>query len=215
MRQYLGISVCEDIPSKWDKVIERILAMNSAHRPVLVGTGSVEASEELSQRLTDLAVPHQLLNARQDRTEAQIISEAGQRGRITVATNMAGRGTDIKLGPGVAELEGLHVIITEPHESRRIDRQLAGRSGRQGEPGSYEKIFSIKDPIIIKYSGSVLRRLCELLARRKDQLSQRVLINIISVIQWKSERHSAQLRRAVMLVDEQQRTALAFSGSGE
>ena len=214
-RKYLGITVCENSSSKWDKVVERILSINSVHRPVLIGTGSVEASEELSQRLTDHAITHQLLNARQDRTEAQIISEAGQRGRITVATNMAGRGTDIKLGPGVEDLEGLHVIITEPHESRRIDRQLAGRSGRQGEPGSYEKIFSLEDPVLTKYGGSVSRRLCQLLMRYNDQLSQRVLKIIISIIQWKSERHSTQLRRAAMLVDEQQKTSLAFSGSGE
>ena len=104
--------------------------------PVLVGTRSIEKSEKLSTLLTAAGIEHQVLNAKNHEIEAQIVAQAGQIGRVTVATNMAGRGTDIKLGEGVAELGGLHVIGTERHESRRIDRQLAGRCARQGDPGS-------------------------------------------------------------------------------
>ena len=118
---------------KWRAIIERVRELHKQGRPILIGTRSVAASEHLSKLLTASQLPHQVLNARQDQQEAQIIAQAGQRGRITVATNMAGRGTDIRLTPDVVELGGLHVLATERHEAHRIDRQLFGRCGRQGD----------------------------------------------------------------------------------
>src|SRR5262249_6351365 len=114
----------------------------------LVGTRSVAASEHLSAMLAAIDLPHRVLNARQDKEEADIVGRAGELGRITVATNMAGRGTDIRLARGVAERGGLHVLATERHEAGRIDRQLAGRCGRQGDPGSHEAFVSLEDRIV-------------------------------------------------------------------
>ena len=117
---------------------------------MLVGTSSVEESERLSARLHD--VPHQVLNARHEEAEAAIVARAGEAGAVTISTNMAGRGVDIRLGAGVAELGGLHVIGTNRHESGRIDRQLRGRAGRQGDPGSSQFFVSLQDPLLIKYA---------------------------------------------------------------
>jgi preprotein translocase subunit SecA len=145
--------------SKWDKeeaVIGEIRKVHAAGRPVLVGTRSVEESERLSGRIRD--VMHQVLNARHEEQEAGMIARAGERGAVTISTNMAGRGTDIKLEPGVAELGGLHVIGTNRHESRRIDNQLRGRAGRQGDPGSSRFFVSLQDDLFVKY-GSDLERL--------------------------------------------------------
>jgi preprotein translocase subunit SecA len=139
-------------PRKFDKekaVLAEIRRLHANGRPVLVGTRSVEESERLSARLSD--VPHQVLNARHEEQEAGMIARAGQLGAITISTNMAGRGTDIQLGPGVAELGGLHVIGTNRHESRRIDKQLRGRAGRQGDPGSSEFFISFQDDMLVKY----------------------------------------------------------------
>ena len=123
--------------------------MHATGRPVLIGTRSIDKSEKLSAMLTAAGIPHQVLNARQIAAEAEIISEAGQAGRVTVSTNMAGRGTDIRLGEGIAELGGLHVICTEMHDAARVDRQLIGRCGRQGDPGSYRQYLSLDDDILM------------------------------------------------------------------
>ena len=137
-------------------VIEEIRRAHAAGRPVLAGTRSVEESERLSARLRD--IPHQVLNARHEEEEAAMIARAGERGAVTISTNMAGRGTDIKLGTGVAELGGLYVIGTNRHESRRIDNQLRGRAGRQGDPGSSRFFISAEDDLFVKY-GADLERL--------------------------------------------------------
>ncbi len=134
--------------AKFEAIVEQVKEMISKGRPVLIGTRSVEKSERLSRMLTEAMIAHEVLNARQDKREAEIITEAGQRSRVTVATNMAGRGTDIKLGIGVADAGGLHVIGTERHEAERIDRQLAGRAGRQGDPGSAQFFVSLEDTIL-------------------------------------------------------------------
>src|SRR5207237_9896602 len=134
--------------AKFDAVVEEIARMQTLGRPVLVGTRSVEKSEKLSQKLRDIGIVHQVLNARQHEQEAHLVEHAGQPGKVTIATNMAGRGTDIKLGPGVAEAGGLHVLGTERHEARRIDRQLAGRAGRQGDPGSAQFFLSLEDELL-------------------------------------------------------------------
>jgi len=130
-------------------VSEEISNVNRTGRPILVGTASVEESERLSRQLQE--IPHQVLNARNDEEEAAIVARAGERGAITISTNMAGRGTDIKLGDGVRELGGLYVIGTNRHESRRIDNQLRGRAGRQGDPGSSRFFVSLEDPLLVKY----------------------------------------------------------------
>src|SRR3990170_4095314 len=134
--------------AKWAAIVDSLRRLHAEGRPVLVGTRSVSASEHLSELLKAAGLPHQVLNAGQDQEEAEVIAIAGSCGRITVATNMAGRGTDIRLGPGVAELGGLHVLATERHEARRIDRQLFGRGGRQGDPGSFQLIVSLEDEIV-------------------------------------------------------------------
>jgi preprotein translocase subunit SecA len=135
---------------KEDAVLAEIRRVYQASQPVLVGTGSVEESERLSRSLGD--IPHQVLNARHDEREAAIIAQAGERGAVTISTNMAGRGTDIRLGQGVAELGGLYVIGTQKHESRRIDNQLRGRSGRQGDPGGSRFFVSLEDDLLVKYA---------------------------------------------------------------
>lgn len=133
---------------KWDAIVEDVRATHAEGRPVLIGTRSIDKSELLSRLLQEAGLEHQVLNAREIAKEAQIVADAGQQGRITVATNMAGRGTDIKLGAGVAELGGLHVICSELHDAARIDRQLAGRCGRQGDPGTVRQYVALDDEII-------------------------------------------------------------------
>ncbi|AWM40827.1 preprotein translocase subunit SecA [Gemmata obscuriglobus] len=134
--------------AKFDAVVRKTQEMLAVGRPVLIGTRTVEASKKISAKLTAVGVAHQVLNAEQNENEAEVVAAAGQPGRVTVATNMAGRGTDIKLGPGVAEKGGLHVIGTERHEAERIDRQLVGRAGRQGDPGSAQFMLSLEDQLL-------------------------------------------------------------------
>ena len=144
--------------SKFDAVVEEIAKLNEVGRPVLVGTTSVEKSEYLSDLLTRKDVPHQVLNAKQHEREALIVSEAGHKGSVTIATNMAGRGTDIVLEDGVADLGGLHIIGTERHESRRIDNQLRGRAGRQGDPGSSQFYVSLEDELMKRFGSERIGR---------------------------------------------------------
>jgi preprotein translocase subunit SecA len=134
---------------KFAALLQEVLEVRATGRPVLIGTRSIDKSEKVSALLTAADVPHQVLNARQIATEAKIVSEAGQPGHVTVSTNMAGRGTDIRLGEGVAELGGLHIICTELHDAARIDRQLVGRCGRQGDPGSFRQYLALDDDIIL------------------------------------------------------------------
>jgi preprotein translocase subunit SecA len=135
--------------AKWQAIVDEVCQMHATGRPVLIGTRSIDKSELLSQLLAAHAIKHQVLNARHVATEAQIVERAGHLGHVTVSTNMAGRGTDIKLGDGVCEQGGLHVILTEMHDSARIDRQLAGRCGRQGDPGSYRQYLSLDDELLM------------------------------------------------------------------
>jgi preprotein translocase subunit SecA len=134
--------------AKFEAVAADVARLHALGRPVLIGTRSVEKSEQLSARLLEAGIEHQVLNARQDEQEADVVAQAGQPGRVTIATNMAGRGTDIKLGPGVAAAGGLHVLGTERHDAARIDRQLAGRSARQGDPGSVQFFLSLEDELL-------------------------------------------------------------------
>jgi preprotein translocase subunit SecA len=155
IRRHLPVRMFDTMDQKWDAVIKRTLALHEKEVPVLIGTRSVLASEEVSKRLTAAGTPHQVLNANQTAQEAFIVAQAGQRGQITVATNMAGRGTDIKLARGVADIGGLHVISTEPHGSGRVDRQLFGRAARQGDPGSAQMFCSKEDDLFIRHAKAL------------------------------------------------------------
>ena len=197
---------------KWEKIIQSIRELHLQQRPVLIGTKSVATSEYLSKLLTEEGLQHQVLNARQDQEEAQIIAQAGQYGRITVATNMAGRGTDIRLAAGITELGGLHVLATERHEARRIDRQLFGRGGRQGDPGSYQTIVSLEDDIISDFYGKSLVRL---FSGRKKPLPTWLGSLIVAVAQSSAERYHSRLRRDLLRQDDNLSDMLAFSGRGE
>jgi preprotein translocase subunit SecA len=140
--------LCRGLEEKWTRVVAAVREVLRSGRAVVVGTRSIAASEQLSERFRQAGLEHELLNARQPEREAEIIARAGQAGRLTVATNMAGRGTDIRLDAGVRERGGLHVIGTELHSSARIDRQLAGRCGRQGDPGSFQQFVSLEDSLL-------------------------------------------------------------------
>jgi preprotein translocase subunit SecA len=211
-RQHLRDLVYASETMKWEKVIQSIRELHLQQRPVLIGTKSVATSEHLSKLLTNADLPHQVLNARQDQEEAQIIAQAGQSGRISVATNMAGRGTDIRLAPGIIESGGLHVLATERHEARRIDRQLFGRGGRQGDPGSYQTIVSLEDEFISGFYGTGLVRL---FGNRKKPLPHWFGKLIVAVAQASAERYHSRLRRELLKQDDNLSDMLAFSGRGE
>jgi preprotein translocase subunit SecA len=199
---------------KWNAVVNRIAQLHQQGRPVLVGTRSVKASEHLSVLLSNRNLKHQLLNARQDLSEAMIVAEAGRPGRITVATNMAGRGTDIQLGPDVSELGGLHVIATELHEARRIDRQLFGRCARQGDPGSCEVIVSTEDELPRIHSKGVWKVFNRAGAVASGVPTPLRAMNL-KAAQRSAERLHRRMRRDLLKIDEHLDSALAFSGKSE
>ena len=153
IRRRLPAVVCESQAEKFVRIVAETAEIHATGRPVLIGTRSIDKSEELSRLLTGAGLTHTVLNARQIEREAEIVSLAGQQGQITVSTNMAGRGTDIRLGEGVHDLGGLHVICTELHDSARIDRQLVGRCGRQGDPGTWRQYVSFDDDILVAGYG--------------------------------------------------------------
>jgi preprotein translocase subunit SecA len=185
--------------AKLRAVVERIKELNAQGRPVLVGTRSVDKSEELSRELARLGIAHSVLNAKKHAEEAAIVAEAGQRGQVTICTNMAGRGTDIKLGPGIADIGGLHVLGTERHDASRIDRQLGGRAGRQGDPGSYQFMVALDDDLVRRR----YRRLTVWLRRRARRRPERgssclALRSFFSFAQARVERDHLQARVALM-----------------
>lgn len=153
IRQRLPDRVFGTAEAKWDAVIHEVCEMHAAGRPILIGTRSIDKSELLSKLLQAVGIEHQVLNANHIAAEADIVARAGQRGKVTVSTNMAGRGTDIKLGEGIHELGGLHVICTEMHDSSRIDRQLIGRCGRQGDPGTFRQYLALDDDLLLAGLG--------------------------------------------------------------
>lgn len=193
-------------------VIERVGQLHRRGAPVLIGTRTVASSVEVSRRLTEAGLPHAVLNARQDSEEADIVARAGNVGAITVATNMAGRGTDIQLGEGVEALGGLHVVMIERQEARRIDRQLAGRAGRQGQPGQFEPILCLDDGILVEAGGLVWRAV----ARVGVSLGQGWLAALaIDRAQMRLERSHAAMRKQLLQTDVQQAKSLAFAGRQE
>jgi preprotein translocase subunit SecA len=177
--------------------------MQTAGRPVLVGTTSIEKSEHLSELLRRRGVDHDVLNAKQHEREAAIVAQAGQPGTITIATNMAGRGTDIELGPGVADKGGLHIIGTERHEARRIDNQLRGRAGRQGDPGSSRFYVSLEDELMRRFGSERIASLMERLGMEENvPIEHRVISKSIESAQTKVEGHNFDLRRHVVQYDD-------------
>ena len=198
--------------AKWQAVAQAVAQVAlRQRRPVLIGTRTVKASEELSAVLDALGIEHVVLNAKQDGVEAQIVSRAGEAGRVTVATNMAGRGTDIVLGHGVAERGGLHVILTEYHESRRVDRQLFGRSARQGDPGSGEAIVALDDELFSAHAPAW----SALLAARGRPVGALALGLLRHAAQWAAERRNRDQREGSLRQDRRFAHLLAFSGRGE
>ena len=200
--------------ARWQRIVTRTAELTRAGRPVLIGTRSVAASEAVSARLAAAGLEHRVLNARQDRAEAEIVAQAGQSDRITVATNMAGRGTDITLSPGVAERGGLHVLATEYHEARRIDRQLFGRGGRQGDPGSFEVIASLEDELITRH-GPWWRHIARWAAGRDGGLPSWMTGRLFRSAQRGAERLHARMRADLLRMEQDLDTALAFSGRQE
>lgn len=198
--------------ARWEAIANRAAELSSQGRAVLIGTRSVEASEQLSTRLTHSGIEHTVLNARQDEEEADIVAQAGQPGRITVATNMAGRGTDIKLSEQVAENGGLHVILTEYHESARVDRQLFGRCARQGEPGTAEAMVCIEDELFRRYAP-MLSKLAAGVVPRNGKLSPLVLHALVSIGQALAERHNRGIRMSTLKQDKKLQQMLSFSGT--
>ena len=157
---------------KYNAVIDEVEKMTSEGRPILVGTTSVEVSELLSRMMKQKGVAHNVLNAKQHAKEAQVVAEAGLAGAVTIATNMAGRGTDIKLGPGVKEAGGLAIIGTERHESRRVDRQLRGRAGRQGDPGSSKFFVSLEDDLMRMFGSEKIASLMDRMGYKEGEVIQ-------------------------------------------
>ena len=188
---------------KYKSVIEEIEKLRAAGRPVLVGTTSVEVSELLSRALQAKKIPHNVLNAKQHAREAQIVAEAGLPGNITIATNMAGRGTDIKLGPGVKEAGGLAIIGTERHESRRVDRQLRGRAGRQGDPGSTQFYVSLEDDLMRMFGSERIAGLMDRFGYKEGEVIQHSMISkSIERAQRKVEENNFGIRKRLLEYDD-------------
>jgi preprotein translocase subunit SecA len=197
---------------KWDRIAREVADLVERGRPVLVGVRSVPSSEALARVLAEHACPARVLNALTHQEEAQIIAQAGQGGTVTIATNMAGRGTDVKLGPGVAERGGLHVIIAESNESGRIDRQLAGRCGRQGDPGSVSIYQCMTDDLAIRMMPDWLRRLVLAVGRRSAGRSSFLARCAFRQAQRRAEALAYQRRVGVLKIDQWMRSALPFEG---
>jgi preprotein translocase subunit SecA len=215
-RRDLGIHLFQNANDKWPAVVASARDNVAAGRSVLIGTRSVETSEHVSVLLERAALAHVVLNARQDREEAEIVAGAGQPGRITVATNMAGRGTDIRLGRSVREAGGLHVILTEFHESKRIDRQLSGRGGRQGDPGGFESFAALDDEILARFGQRGLRRLAGRLAcGHRGEVPGSLAWLLTRRAQNAAGRLNARIRSETLANDLRLDDLLAFAGQGE
>jgi preprotein translocase subunit SecA len=214
IRNQLPDNVFPDQEKKWEAIRSEIIRMHETGRPVLVGTRNVKASERLAGMLADHGLIFSLLNAVRHREEAAIVAGAGKRGAITIATNMAGRGTDIKLGRGMAECGGLHVVATERHESSRIDRQLFGRCARQGDPGSAQAMISVDDELIQRFMPASMRRVLSSAVEKQTPGSQRIAERSLMYAQKAAQRLAFRQRRGVLQMDTWLADALSFAGSG-
>lgn len=195
--------VYKSVKGKFHAVVDEIVERNKKNQPVLVGTVSIENSEMLSDMLKRKGVRHKVLNAKYHAEEAEIISHAGEAGAVTIATNMAGRGTDIVLGEGVAELGGLHIIGTERHESRRIDNQLRGRAGRQGDPGSTQFYLSLGDELMKRFGADNVLNMMERLGFEEDQpIESRMITRAIESAQKRVEGNNFDQRKIVLQYDD-------------
>ena len=210
-RKRLPVRICATMEGKWRAIVANAAELHGQGRPVLIGTRSVAASEILSRWLSEVGLEHVVLNAAQDRDEAEVIARAGEKGRITVATNMAGRGVDIRLAEQVLEGGGLHVILSERHDAGRIDRQLAGRCGRHGEPGTHATIISLEDPLLDIVAARALR----LATRLPPPFGNAAARLIFRKAQRKAERVHSRMRRDLLKHDQRLGTLLAFSGEME
>ena len=203
IRQRLKPKVCKSYDEKLLEIVRDIKDVHITGRPILVGTRSIDKSEDLSKILTSEGLTHTVLNARNVASEAEIVAAAGGRNQITVSTNMAGRGTDIKLGDGVEELGGLHVICTELHDSARIDRQLVGRCGRQGDPGTWRQFLAVDDDILVEgYGPKRAKRIGRRLQRQIKSNPERLLAFFQRAQQRVEARHRRQ-RRALEYMERQ------------
>jgi preprotein translocase subunit SecA len=211
-RSLLPARVFETRQAQWAATVARVRELHAQGRPVLLGTDSVKDSEELSKHLTAAGLPHTVLNARQDEEEAQVIAAAGMRGAITVATNMAGRGTDIALDAGVGNLGGLHVISCQQNAVRRIDRQLIGRCARQGAPGSAETFITLDGPLL---AGRLSTRLAKPYARGEMRRLRWLGVLLFRITQWGMGHRQRQDRKILLRRDKEINRWLAFSGPEE
>jgi len=213
LRKRVGYTVLPTMEAKEEAIIDSVVQRSAECRAVLVGTATVAQSERLSERLTQVGVPFELLTAKQDSGEAEVVAQAGLPGRVTIATSMAGRGTDIKLAQEARDAGGLHVIICELQDASRIDRQLEGRCARQGDPGSVEYILSFEDPLIRIYGERIYQLAMPLfylplIGAGAGQWLQRYC-------QWRLERKHAKERRSTQKSDQGERARLAFLGGGK
>lgn len=212
-RNNLGVMLFQNDTAKWGACIARVHKLHKQGRPILIGARSVATSQIISAMLTRFRISHTVLNAKQDQHEAEIISKAGEIGQVTVTTNMAGRGTDIKLKKEALEIGGLHVIIAELNDESRVDRQLYGRSGRQGEDGSFEFILSMQEPIIKETKGRSL--IYQWLLRGKSSnkpLPSLLSSLLIKQVQKAIAKRNTKARNKFLRVEEQIKRMLAFTG---
>jgi preprotein translocase subunit SecA len=200
IREHLPTQFLNTMDEKWDAVVQRVCELNDQGVPILIGTRSVLASQEVSKRLQLANRPHRVLNATQTAQEASIVAEAGQAAKITVATNMAGRGTDIILGRGVADKGGLHVIATEPHGSGRVDRQLFGGAARQGDPGCAQLFACAEDDVFLRHTYDTLRKNWKSIGGAR----------VIKLAQWRAESLARFNRKQVLKNDDWMDQAVPF-----
>ena len=214
LTQTAPLRVVDTEADKWDAVVAEVLRVHASGRPVLVGVRSVEASVQLSHRLSERGLVFELLNAVRHAEEARIVARAGEPGRITIATNMAGRGTDIRLDPGVASLGGLHVVIAEGNDSGRTDRQLAGRCGRQGDPGSVASILCLQDRLAMRFLAPALRRLLAAALQAGWPGVAPLSRGLFRLAQQRAEADAFAQRCAVLKADDWLDRALPFDRGG-
>jgi preprotein translocase subunit SecA len=214
-RRHAPDAVYPTLEQKWAAVRDRARTLHQQGVPILIGTRSVAASEQVARVLAQAGLPAVVLNAKQDADEADMIARAGELGSIMIATNMAGRGTDIPLSEAAREAGGLHVILTERHESARIDRQLEGRSGRQGDPGHVEAILSLEDSVLDSVASGVWGAPSRLLRAGGRQDGNWLAARWLRFAQARTERKLARERRQMVAADEELENSLSFSGQGD